>query len=362
MNFQPQPGDPIGVIAAQSIGQPATQLSLSSFKEAGVGTTSVKQGISKFEGIIHVSKAMQHFSCYVYFNKSIDYRELRKHFIYTTIADIYDDIMIEEHPSELEWWYAVWREHHYLDFDYERVRGSTRIRIVFDKARLYFLRLYLSEIAHVIVDAIANVFVVPSPDYLCTLDLYFKITYLSAHEMKAAIIDVVRNKLLDLRVAGMEGISRIAPLQHDAIVTEGSNLAAILASTTLDVDRRRTYSDCVWDVYVTLGIEAARYTVFREVRKALGDVDFARNNKHVSLLADVMTNIGKPVSTTKAGAKKQEMGFLSKMSYEGMMTELQKIAAGEEDHLLGVSERIITGMRMLMGTGSFEVKTEKQEE
>lgn len=136
--------------------------------------------------------------------------------------------------------------------------------------------------------------------------------------------------------------------------TDGSNLAAFLARD--DVDATRTICNNVHEVYRTLGIEAARTFLIKEIyfviRQEEGDI----NPRHITLLVDFMSNLGEPTPITFSGVSRMSTGHLAKASNEKAMNIFTDAALfAKKEAIKGVSPSIYVGQRARIGTGYFDV-------
>ena len=128
--------------------------------------------------------------------------------------------------------------------------------------------------------------------------------------------------------------------QGSMYIAYGSNLAAILAEQHIDI--QRTYSDNLADTLATLGIEATRNLIVRQLHK-MADIPNEGLNTSINLLADYMCHQGKLVPANRTGLDEYSAGVLRCLSFENIISQLQKSAAGVSDRLQDPSARIITG-------------------
>jgi DNA-directed RNA polymerase II subunit RPB1 len=135
--------------------------------------------------------------------------------------------------------------------------------------------------------------------------------------------------------------------------TDGSNFLEIMNHPF--VNGNGVLSSHVHDIYENLGIEAARATLLNEITNLFADaggVDF----RHLGLLCDWMTRVGKLLSVDRYGINKQDIGPLAKASFEETEKILLKAALfGEVDPITGVSANIMTGQPIRGGTGFSEI-------
>jgi len=156
-------------------------------------------------------------------------------------------------------------------------------------------------------------------------------------------------------VSGIQGIKNIY-YDHDGVewyaVLDGGNLKRILAHPL--IDGKRVTTNDIWDLYECLGIYEVRRSLLREIKSIVGpDV----NDCHVRLLVDKMTAKGKPTSMTRYSMRVNEVGALSKATFEECIDILINAAVRTEtEDNVGVSASIISGNQPRIGTGMMGLK------
>jgi DNA-directed RNA polymerase II subunit RPB1 len=136
--------------------------------------------------------------------------------------------------------------------------------------------------------------------------------------------------------------------------TKGINMIEIMQNK--NVDKTRTISNDIYEVYKFLGIEAARNVLLFEIREVISSAGSYVNYRHLSLLADIMTNKGSLMSIDRFGINRGNIGPLAKCSFEETTDQLFKASIfGELDKLNGVSANIMMGQIAPCGTGSTEI-------
>ncbi|CAG2112106.1 unnamed protein product, partial [Medioppia subpectinata] len=134
--------------------------------------------------------------------------------------------------------------------------------------------------------------------------------------------------------------------------TDGTSLMRVLSEP--DVDPVRTYSNDICEIFATLGIEAVRKAVEKEMNHVLSFDGSYVNYRHLALLCDVMTAKGHLMAITRHGINRQDVGALMRCSFEETVDVLIDAAShAEVDHLRGVSENIMLGQLSKIGTGAF---------
>jgi DNA-directed RNA polymerase subunit A" len=167
----------------------------------------------------------------------------------------------------------------------------------------------------------------------------------------------LREKILKIRLRGVPKIRRTMVRkimledgkEEYIIEAEGSNLRDIL--NIEEVDKRRVYTNDIFEVYNILGIEAARNLIIKESMKLLEEQALDVNIKHIMLLADMITRTGKIRQVGRHGAVGIKSSPLAKAAFEITTKHLFEAAAhGEYENLKGIAENIISGQYIPTGT------------
>ena len=131
--------------------------------------------------------------------------------------------------------------------------------------------------------------------------------------------------------------------------TDGTNLTELFNSEY--VDFTKTVSNDVTEIYDILGIEAAREALIEEITSVMSDASYI-NNRHITILIDIMTNKGVLTPINRQGINRGDVGPLAKCSFEDTTDQLIKAGIfGEKDKLQGVSSNIMMGQTIKAGTG-----------
>ena len=169
-------------------------------------------------------------------------------------------------------------------------------------------------------------------------------------------IQALKNALPEIVIRGYPDASRAVIKTDDnnrnTLLVEGYGLRACM--NTEGVDGKRTKTNSVMEMRDVLGIEAARKTIIDEIDVVMGDMDI--DPRHMQLLADVMTYKGEVLGITRFGLSKMRDSVLQLASFEKTPDHLFEAAWHmKSDKIEGVSECIIMGQSMSVGTGAFQV-------
>ena len=359
-----EPAESVGVLAAQSIGEKNTQSTLNSFHHAGITEKTVVTGVPRFEELINATKSPKGVSCSIYFkygNSSI--QELRKTIGYSLVelrlGKICSDITVHKNKEEEPWYRAFEMLYSSRFKDYEDC-----VRVHMNMKTLYEYSLGLKTVAEKIEDEYSDLVCVWSPNHYGYIDVFVDTSMITLPEKIAFITnenkdviyieEVVIPNLEKLVICGIPGVLNAFYVKKDSewiIETEGSNYPRILSHPAVDIARTRTND--IWEIYHTLGIQAAKQALYDEFMEIMSGI----NACHAKILVDWMTHNGTISSISRCTVKKAECGALSKCSFEETLTNL--VSAGfyaETEITKGISASIICGKRSKIGTGKFDVK------
>jgi DNA-directed RNA polymerase subunit A" len=165
--------------------------------------------------------------------------------------------------------------------------------------------------------------------------------------------DKVRNGL----IKGQDGIKRVLIKKEGpewVLYTEGTNLKGVLR--TRGVDTTRTISNHIHEIAETLGIEAARQVIINEAKDVLDEQGLDVDIRHIMLVADLMTATGEIRQIGRHGISGEQSSVLARAAFEVTVRHLiQASILGEEDNLLGITENVIIGQSIPLGTGSIDL-------
>jgi len=319
------PSEACGIVGAQSIGEPGTQMTMRTFHYAGVAEINVTLGLPRLIEIVDArsipSTPMMNIYLMDEFKLNSDLaKEVANQIEITrlnSIADIETDltnlvIYVKPNMKSLKSKNISIKE---LGEIVKKIRG-TDLKIEKDS-----IKISLDE-----------------PSYKKLLD--------------------VNETLKDLKVKGIDGIKRIIirkePKEGYVIYSEGSNLEKVLQVE--GVDPYRTTTNDIQAVGRTLGIEAARNMIIQEAYNTLSEQGLIVDLRHIMLVSDVMTADGTIRAIGRHGVSKEKESVLSRAAFEITVSHLLQAARrGETDKLGGVAENIIVGQPVNLGTGAVEL-------
>jgi DNA-directed RNA polymerase subunit A" len=335
----------VGIIAAQSIGEPGTQMTLRTFHYAGVAEMNVTLGLPRLIELVDARRVPSTPMMTVHVEKK--YRSDRDavHDIalqieITTVPDVaaigtvIEDLKVVVSPiaarleergvkrADLE---AALAEN--LDsrlFELKPGSGSGETRAI---------EVHLHESAPGATKSKKEELVEEMP---------FKKLLIASEEAKG------------IRIKGVTGIRRalIRKEKDEYVVyTEGSNLEGVIQID--GVDPVRTTTNSVFEIYRVYGVEAARAALIHEANRTLAEQGLGVDIRHLMLVADVMTNEGDIRAIGRHGISGKKTSVLARAAFEITAAHLLRAAiTGEVDELKGVAENIIVGQPITLGTGA----------
>ena len=385
-----QSNEMVGPIAAQSIGEPATQMTLNTFHFAGVSSKSnVTRGVPRLKELLHLSKKIKAPSVTIHLDDSISNNkskalEFMNNIELTKLSDIIKSVRIYYDPDdanttieedkELLQIYKVFSE-----IDDETAQDCSSqwiIRIEVDKEKMmnknitmeniyYRLNLmYSNDISCIYTDDNSNKLI-----FRIRLLKHKKTDYDKINDLNYLknFVNTLKNKII---IKGINNITSASMYKNKdkfvvkdkshvkteewIIETDGINLIEILQLD--NVNPTKVYSNDIYEIYNTFGIEAARNIILTEIREVIDGAGSYVNFRHLSLLCDIMTNKGVLMSIDRFGINRGNIGPLAKCSFEETTDQLFKAAIfGELDKLNGVSSNIMMGQIPPCGTGAVNI-------
>ncbi|GFS26302.1 DNA-directed RNA polymerase subunit [Elysia marginata] len=335
-----EPGEAVGAICAQSIGEPGTQMTLKTFHFAGVASMNITQGVPRIKEIINASKTISTPIITAQLEdggKSEEFaRVVKGRLECTTLGEI-----------------SQYLEEVYLPDD-----CFLLIRLDLNRIRLLKLEVTPESVADSIVAA--PKLKVRYPDIKIHSNAILSVSASGSSKMSVYYrLQTLKKQLGSIIVRGLPSVSRAVIHKEDKtgryeLLIEGDNLLGVMA--TQGVDGRKVRSNNTIEVWKSLGIEAARSTIMSEVTSVMGAHGMSIDARHTMLLADLMTYRGEVLGITRYGLAKMKESVLMLASFEKTAEHLFQAAYfGQRDTICGVSECIIMGIPMSLGTGVFKL-------
>jgi DNA-directed RNA polymerase subunit A' len=176
-------------------------------------------------------------------------------------------------------------------------------------------------------------------------------------EPDAQTLLTLKSKLQNTRVKGVPDIERVTIVKQDdewVIQTAGSNLAKVVAVDGIDLTRITTNN--VYEIWQTLGIEAARTALIKEVTNTLEEQGLEVDTRHIMLVADLMTSKGYLQQIGRHGIAGTKTSVLARAAFEITVPTIARASLeGQVETLKGVTENVIVGATVPVGTGMVDL-------
>ena len=374
---QTHAGEMVGALAAQSIGEPTTQLTLNTFHSAGTAKANATSGVPRIEELLSASANPKRPGNTVYLRPDISsdqdatiskMKEIQR----TTLRDITKSVRIYYDPptngtvveedmdilalyqeftiSEGDACESPWIMRLELNDAEQAARNILDLTEVVTKLKneksLKIINCIHSDNSakKLILRISFDANVVKNPTMLRFLEDKVLDTVLTGvHGVGGVHLRKVKNELVyDEKVAGY------SQKEQYVLDVDGTNLYQLMVFP--GVDGTRTFSNDIHEINDVFGIEAARLAIFEECSEVF--VQEKVNYHHLSVLVDSMTFSGRIVAVNRFGMNKNETGVLARSSFEETSKNMFNAAMGAEfDTMRGVSANIMFGQKPPCGTG-----------
>ena len=321
-----EPGQAVGIVTAQSIGEPGTQMTLRTFHFAGIAERNVTLGLPRLIELVDARKkpVTPTMDIYLEGEAKTDQKtaiEVAKNILQTTV----NDLLLE------------------TDTDY-----ATKITLNFNRKKI--------------------------EDRGCTMDDAIKalesnkkfkieemgdtlVLQLVDEESDAPTVITIRNKVLKTTVKGVPDIQRVTIVKKDnewVIQTTGSNLSKVLEVHGIDKNNVRTNN--VAEIAETLGIEAARSALINELSSTLEDQGLEVDQRYLMLVSDLMCHRGEMQQIGRHGIAGKKDSVLARAAFEITVPTIASAArTGETEKLKGITENVIVGSQIPIGSGTVDL-------
>jgi DNA-directed RNA polymerase II subunit RPB1 len=399
------PGEVVGLVAAQSIGEVSTQMTLNTFHFAGVASKSnVTRGVPRIDEILSISSEPKNPSLTVYLkpedetNKETAYSTMYR-LEHTKLSDIVSDCEIYFDPDAMNTLIEADNVLMQQFYEFEQLIQSCAdiveedkeqskwvMRISFDAEQMLQRNITMDDVNFAINGSYQNEVSCVYSDYNAD-NLVFRIRMKNMISSSKGVKKIKINpldqqdqihmlrgfqeKLLNSVVLrGIQDINKVIlrKVKNNVVESAGSYkrqdiwVLDTIGTNMLDVlgldyiDASRTFSNDIIEVYNVLGIEAARQTIYNEIVDAIEFDDAYVNHHHFSILCDRMAFSHKLISIFRHGINNDNIGPIAKASFEETPEMFMKAAKhGELDTMRGVSANVMCGQEGFYGTSAFQV-------
>lgn len=377
------PSEMVGVVAAQSIGEPTTQLTLNTFHLSGVASARKGiQGVPRIKELLSISKNIKSPLLKIYLTREKQTEEEANKaqrkiqtlklsrfiksstLLYDTGDNTEDDWIVNQ----------VNKVNDLCDQKYNEMTNTNWVlRIELDAKEMSDKNIGTHDISSILRSTYNDkVAFIHSECFTPDKPVVYRIK-INPDKCDDIISDMkaIEQDISGLVVSGIYGVENVEIVKDNELkrinqdneqivenkevtphmlVTEGTNLRDVLALHEI-VDQTRTTSNDIYEIFELLGIEAARQALFNEICDIFIDTGNV-NQRHVSLLVDTMTCKGQMLSIDRHGINRSDIGPLAKCSFEETADILIKSGIfGEHDKVQGVAANVIVGQVPKAGTG-----------
>ncbi len=324
------PLEPVGTVSAQSIGEPGTQLTMNTFHYAGVAEIDVTQGLPRLIELVDARKTPD-----------------------TPMMTVHLD---EEYATEREKAHeVVWKIEATKILalgDVSTNVADMRVQIALNRDTLEERMITPDEVAEIIEDHLG----------VETVQDGTNIEFGPEEPSYRDLLQLVE-ELREITFKGIDEISRVVIRREElddgeefVLYTEGSAFGDVLDIE--GVDASRTTCNNIHEIHRNLGIEAAREAIIEETNNTLAEQGLDDVNvRHLMLVSDIMTNEGTIESIGRHGISGSKESVLARAAFEVTVNHLLNAAIhGEVDELHGVTENVIVGKPIKLGTGDVDLR------
>ena len=329
-----EPCEAVGVVAAQSIGEPGTQMTMRTFHYAGVAEINVTLGLPRLIEIMDARKEPSTPTMTIYLREG-----------YSTDRDKARQVSWQIEAAPLQ-------EFGDITTDMANMQIVVRINKIVSEKRKIPIREILEN----------------APKKIRERRHYRDFDY-EANEAEGVIVFIPKDRgsyqnLFQLKehvrnviVQGIDDIERVVVRKESGeyiLYTEGSNLKDVFAIRGVDTARTRTNN--INEISQVLGVEAARNAIINEALATLSEQGIMVDVRHIMLVADMMCMEGEVKQIGRHGIAGEKESVLSRAAFEVTVNHLLDAAvAHEADVLCGVTENVIVGQPIQLGTGDVKL-------
>ncbi|MEK6864670.1 MAG: DNA-directed RNA polymerase subunit A'' [Nanoarchaeota archaeon] len=328
------PGEAIGIITAESFGEPGTQMTLRTFHFAGVAEANITLGLPRLIEIFDARKDISTPIMEIFLKKQPkDERELEK--IIASIKEIKFAEVIDSININI---------------------AKMQIEVLLNKKRMKDLEVSFDSLLKGLKIVLKAVDIVDKDDLL--------IMKPKVKELTLPSIYAIKERVKEAHIKGIEGIRQVLPVKRNEevmLLSAGTNLKRVLENDA--VDPTKTFSNDIFETAKVLGIEAARNAIIKEISRVLHDQGLEIDDRHIMFVSDLMTTTGTIKGVTRSGITGEKESVLARASFETPIVHLINASmVGEVDKLNSVVENVLINQPIPLGTGLPGLVTKMKED
>jgi len=319
------PTEACGILGAQSIGEPGTQMTMRTFHYAGVAEINVTLGLPRLIEVVDARRVPS-----------------------TPMMQVYLEADVRQDPEMVQRIAAEIETTTLLDVaDVDTDLGAFQVVVTLDEKKMKRKSLNVEDVAEKLTK-LKNADVATTPDGKIVL------RPAEGEERPYKTLQNIAAEAKKTQIKGISDIKRVVIRRETEgyiIYTEGSNLAKVMKID--GVDTTRTTTNNFREIYEVLGVEAARTAIMNEAYKTLSEQGLMVDIRHLMLVSDVMTSDGNIRAIGRHGISGEKSSVLARAAFEITVNHLLEAGMiGEIDPLEGVAENIIVGQPVSLGTGA----------
>ncbi len=316
------PGESVGIVSAESIGEPGTQMTLNVFHFAGVAEMNVTMGLPRLIEILDGRKTIDTPMMEIYLKEPYmsgkNIKELALQIKETRLSEIVNEFVIDLAENSVSF---------SIDEEKAKIIGANSTHIMKG----------IEKSTKLSVKQEGKSYVVPVTNKDANVNEVYKL----------------KETLRNVFISGIKGITQVLPIKRGeeyVIITAGTNLKAVMGMDSVDTER--TTTNDIFEIYDVLGIEATRAAIVNEIYKVIEGQGLDVDERHVMLVADMMTVDGTIKGITRYGIIGEKSSVLARASFETPIKHLINAALiGERDPLKSVVENVMINQIIPIGTG-----------
>ncbi len=318
-----EPCEAVGVVSAQSIGEPGTQMTMRTFHYAGVAEINVTLGLPRLIEIVDARKTPSTPMM--------------------TVALTKEFANDRDKARQIAWEIEATHIEHLADVTTDL--GNMQLIIDLNQKKLTQRGITVDEIRDILSDKLGVVVSISN-------NVDNQIIVLPSSPSYRELLQIAKN-IKNITLKGIEGIKRVV-IRKDGdeytLYTEGSRLKDVL--DVEGIDMARTYTNNIGEIYEVFGVEAARNSIIKEATETLREQGLTVDIRHIMLVADIMTCDGEVKQIGRHGISGEKASVFARAAFEVTVNHLLDAGMrGDLDELNGVTENIIVGQPIKLGTG-----------
>jgi DNA-directed RNA polymerase II subunit RPB1 len=381
------PSEMVGVVAAQSIGEPCTQMTLNTFHSSGISSASkAVRGVPRIKELLSVTKNIKAPSMIIHLKDEVKRDKMKSNSVLKSIQttffkDIVKSSKIYFDPDDFntdieddKLFLSTYKEFVANELYQTPDVSPWLLRIEIDREKLLEEGINMLSLYTILQEYYDQTISCMFSDDNSN-NLVFRIKLQESNEEDRDYITELKalekNILENTIIKGIKNVNKAMMNKQEqsiynqetmsfektmewVIDTSGTNMIDVMCHP--EVDYTKTVSNDINEIYELLGIEAARNALYNELHGVIASAELYVNYRHLALLVDTMTNRGYLLSIDRHGINRVDFGPLAKCSFEETTDMLIKAGIfSEVDRINGVSANIMLGQIPPCGTGDCDV-------